>query len=296
MKHEDPLAPIETAQAILAAPDATLDQLEEAKLSLQRVVAAGEHDIEELAARRKIELLAHAPAAELNRKLEAIEKAQKEAERRIEIGRAVLAQLESKLADTREAEAAAAQLSRYNAAVKLHDETATLIRAFLENVAPAARAALTAYAESEAATRAANADLPPGAMRLPSIEQERQGAVPPPKIVERTFRAFTSGGRFVAEHGSIEASPGPGGTWTLFFPSASIQGGETVGGCMLEDFVDIRIERFEPARPQVLSAALSVPSFYAPAPIRGSVERKRMRLSEWRSLNGEPVEAEQELV
>jgi hypothetical protein len=58
----------------------------------------------------------------------------------------------------------------------------------------------------------------------------------------------------------------------------------------------VKIEKFEPARPQVLSAALSVPSFYAPPPERGRVERKRMRLSEWRSLNGEPVEAEQELV
>ena len=168
---------------------------------------------------------------------------------------------------------------------------ATLVRNFLDNVAPAARAALEAYAASEAATRAANAYLPPGAMRIPSIESERMGAAPPPKIVERHFKAFVRGRDIVAEHGQVEASPVGGNIWTVFLPSNSIQGGTSVGGCELADFVDVKIEKFEPARPQVLSAALSVPSFYAPPPERGRVERKRMRLGEWRSLNGEPVEA-----
>jgi hypothetical protein len=289
----DSLAPIETAQAILAAPDATLDQLEEAKLSLQRVVAGAAADLEEVYARRKIELTAATPANELDKKLDALDKRKKEIERRTEVASIVLVEVESRLVDARETERALQRQAAYDAAVKLRDETATLVRNFLDNVGPAARAALQAYAASEAATRAANADLPPGAMRIPSIESARQGAAPEPKVVERPFRAFTSGGRFVAEVGSVEASPSAGGIYTLYIPSNSVQGGEVIGGCTIEDFVDVRIETFSPSRPRVLSSALSVPEFFAPAPARGSIEKKRMRLVDWRAINGEPAEAEE---
>jgi hypothetical protein len=296
MKHEDPLAAIDAAQKVLAAPDANLAVLEAANRDLTRIIAGSEVGLEEIRSRRKIELHAHAPLTELNRKFDELDRREKEIGRRVEISNAVLAQLEIRIADARETERSAARQAAYDAAVKMRDETATLVRNFLDNVGPAARAALRAYSESEAATAAVNRDLPAGALPIPTIESERQGAALPAKIVERHFKAFVRGRDFVSEVGKVDAAPASGNTWNVFLPSNSIQGGTSVGGCTIVDFVDVRIEKFEPARPQVLSAALSVPSFYAPPPERGRVERKRMRLSEWRSLNGEPVEAEQELV
>ena len=295
MTKSDPLAALERVQATLVQADAPLDKLEKSRLDLQRIIADGEAELVDLGARRKIELLAPAPAAALDKALDALDRNERAAARRVEVAKAVLDELGPRIASAREVELEVRRRSNYDTAVRLHSEATTIIRNFLDNVGPAARAALEACAESEAATAAANKALPPGCLPIPTIEQERQSAAPPPKIVERTFRAFTSGGRFVAEHGSIEASPGPGGTWTLFFPSASIQGGETVGGCVLEDFVDIRIERFEPSRPATLASSLSIPAFHAPGPARGSVEKKRMKLADWRAINGEPIEAETEL-
>jgi hypothetical protein len=289
-KPADPLAPIEAAQAVFADTDATLDQLETARLELQRVVAGSEADVEEIGSRRKIELLAHAPAAELNRKLEALEKAEKEVSRRSEIANAILGQLALRIAAALDQAAEEKRRTNYAAALALHDETAKRIKEFCDRVAPETAEVLRVYAESELATFAANKDRPAGAPIIPSIEQERQGGPTPPRITERHFKAFVRGQDFVCEVGRVEAVPTGGNTWNLFLPSNSVQGGTSVGGCELVDFVDLKIERFEPQRPPSLVSSLSIPEFFAPAPIRGAIEKKRMRLDDWRAINGEPAE------
>jgi hypothetical protein len=291
----DPLAQIERAQKILAAADAPLDRLEAARLDLQRVIAAGEADLEASAARRKIELSAAVPVAELSKKLASLDANDIEIRRRLEIAGAVISQIEPRIADAREHEAERLRRVRYDAALALHAQTTSLIQAFLTNTAPAARAALAAYSESEAATAAANRDLPPGASKIPTIESERMGDLPPAKTTEKRFQAFVRGRDFVAVVGSVDAAPASSNTWTVFIPSASMQGGTSVGGCEIVDFVDVRIEKFEPRRVESLATALRVPPFYATAPERGSIEKMRVRLSEWRAVNGEPEQAPRQI-
>jgi hypothetical protein len=291
----NPLAPIEAAQKILAAADAPLDRLEAGRLDLQRVIAAGEADLEASAARRKIELSAAVPVAELSKKLASLDANDIEIRRRLEIAGAVISQIEPRIADAREHEAERLRRVRYDAALALHAQTTSLIQAFLTNTAPAARAALAAYSESEAATAAANRDLPPGASKIPTIESERMGDLPPAKTTEKRFQAFVRGRDFVAVVGSVDAAPASSNTWTVFIPSASMQGGTSVGGCEIVDFVDVRIEKFEPRRVESLATALRVPPFYATAPERGSIEKMRVRLSEWRAVNGEPEQAPRQI-
>jgi hypothetical protein len=294
MTKSDPLAALERLRSVLDEKRPTSQQLADASDRLRDIIAAANSELESIEG--LMDSAADSAPVEAEKTLEKLDERARAARRRIRIAESVLRAIEARRDEALEDERASARLSAYETALKLHDDATQRVKMFLDRVGPEATAVLRAYVESERATSAANADLPPGVQRIQSIEQERMGAAPPPKIVERHFKAFVRGRDFVAEHGQVEASPVGGNIWTVFLPSNSIQGGTSVGGCELADFVDVKIEKFEPARPQVLSAALSVPSFYAPPPERGRVERKRMRLSEWRSLNGEPVEAEQELV
>jgi hypothetical protein len=273
-KPVDPLAQIEAAQATLAAPDAPLDRLEAARLDLQRVIAAGEADLEASAARRKIELLAHAPAAEVDRKIEAIEKHAREVARRVEIAVAILGQLESRIAAAREVEIEAKRQARYDDATKLHISAAKHVREFLDRIAPEARKALQAYSESEAATRAVNADLPQGASPIRSIEAERQGDLTKPKVTERKFQAFVHGKDMVGEVGKVEALKNGNGNWAVYFRSNAVQGDWTVGPCTIVDYIEVTTQRYEPVRLEALATSLRVPAFNAPAPNLGRPERR----------------------
>ena len=291
-KPVDPLVQIEHAQKILAKGDASLAQLESARRELDHVIAAGEAETAEIADRRTIEMSALTPAGELDKALDSLDRREKQVARRVEIASTVRAQLVAKIDVARGEEAEAKRQTAYAAARKLHDEATNRIREFCDRVGPEAAEVLRSYAAAEAATSAANKDLPAGAAPIMSIEARRQGSPPAPRITERHFKAFTCGRDYVAEVGAVEATPAAGGTWTLYLPSASVQGGSTVGGCVITDMVDLRIEKFESRRVESLATALRAPPFYATAPERGTVERKRMRLSEWRQINGEPVEAE----
>jgi hypothetical protein len=290
----DPLAALERLRAVLDEKRPTSQQLADASDRLRDIIGAANSEIGLIGG--LMDSAADSAPVEAEKNLEELDERARAARRRIRIAESVLRAIENRRDEALEDERTAARQAAYDTARKLHDEATTIIRNFLENVGPAARAALEAYAESEAMTAAVNRDLPPGASPIPSIESERRGNPLQPKITERRFKGFVRGRDFVAEVGTVEAAPASGNTWTLFFPSASIQGGETVGGCVLEDFVDVRIERFEPSRPATLASSLNIPSFHAPSPARGSVEKKRMKLADWRAINGEPVEAEQELV
>jgi hypothetical protein len=270
----DHLAIIEHVQTIIAAADAPLDRLEAARLDLQRVIAAGEADLEASAARRKIELSAAVPVAELSKKLASLDANDIEIRRRLEIAGAVISQIEPRIAEAREHEGERLRRVRYDAAANLHAETTSLVRTFLENVAPAALAALAAYHESERATRAVNADLPQGASSIRSIEAERIGDLTKPKVTERKFQAFVHGKDMVGEVGKVEAFKNGNGNWAVYFRSNAVQGDWTVGPCTIVDYIEVTTERYEPRPLESLATSLRVPAFDAPAPKPGRSERR----------------------
>jgi hypothetical protein len=272
-KPSDPLAPIEAAQKVIAAADATLAQLEAARLDLTRVIADAEAEREQLAARRKIEMTAATPVGELDKKLEALDRREKEASRRSEIALAILGQLEPRIADKREEEIEAKRREAYAAARNLRDETAKRVKTFLNKAVPEAQALLQAYIESEAVVTAVNRNLPAAAAPIPSIEQERLGGPTPPRITERRFQGLVHQGQLVGELGKVEAFPHQG-HWVVYKRSNAVQGDLTIGPCALVDYIESTVEKYEAPRLEALASALRVPAFDAPAPKLGRPERR----------------------
>jgi hypothetical protein len=289
-KPAEPIAEIERIQAVLAKGDASLAQLQGCERDLKHVLADAENEHEEIGSRRKIELLAHVPAAEIDKRLNVIEQRERAIARWLEIGRAVLAQISTRIDDALEEARAAKRRSDYAAALALHDETTNRIRECLDRIGPEVRAVLQAYVESERATSVANADLPPGASRIPSIEAERMGAPPPPKITERRFQAFMHGRDPVAEVGTVEAH-NVNGSWAVYRPSRSVQGDVVIPHCVVAEFVEVTTQKHEPRPLEALASSLRVPPFSASPPNLGRPERKTMPLAEWLRMNGEPAEA-----
>jgi hypothetical protein len=286
-KPADPLAQIEHAQATLAKADAPLAQLEAAKLELTRVVASCDADLEELGSRRKIEMSSAMPAGELDKKLDAIEKREREVVRRNEIASIVLGQFEPRIVAARETETEGKRQARYDQARTLHDEATGFIRNFLDNTAPAARAALQAYVESEAAVAAVNKDLPAGASPIKSLEDERRGELQTRETVVRRLRYFYRGADRIVECERAEAIPTGSETWNVYVPSNSTQGGKTFGGCHIREFVEVRIETLK-SQPESLMTGLRIPQFHEPYVTAGT-SRRAVPAAEWDAANGQPV-------
>jgi hypothetical protein len=275
-KPVDPLAQIEHAQGILARGDASLAQLQGCERDLKHVLADAENEHEEIGSRRKIELLAHAPAAEIDKRLNLIEQRERAIAWRLEIGRAVLAQISTRIDVALEEARAEKRRSDYAAAFALHVKATGRVRAFLDRIGPEARDALQAYRENEAATAAVNKDLPPGSSRIPSIEDERMGSPLPAKITERRFQAFMHGRDPVAEVGTVEAH-NVNGSWAVYRPSRSVQGDVVIPHCWVADFVEVTTEKYEQRPLEALATALRIPSFHpTDPPVRGRVEKRTM--------------------
>ena len=286
-KPADPIAPIEAAQAVFADTDATLDQLETARLELQRVLAGSAADVEEIGSRRKIELLAHAPAAEVDRKIEGLEKRAREAQRRIEIANAILSEVETRIVRAREAEIEQTRQANFSAALALHVLAAKRVKEFCGRVGPEAAEVMQLYRESEAATLAANKDRPAGAPIIPSIESERQGPPLPAKITERRFQVFVAGREPVGEVGKVEAH-NVNGSWAVYRPSRSVQGDVVIPHCTIVDYVEATIEKYEPLPLESLATALRIPAFDAAPPKLGRAERRVMPAAQWSSMDAQP--------
>jgi hypothetical protein len=272
-KPVDPLAQIEHAQAIIADGDAPLAQLEKGRLDLQRVIGSAEADLLEIGSRRKIELLAHAPAGELNRKLEALEKSEKEAQRRVQIANAILSEVETRIDAAREAESAAKRRADYEAVLDRRGAFVRRAEELLGRVGPELRDLIAEYNSVELAISAVNRSLPFGADRIPSTEAARMGALPAPRITERRFQGFVHQGQLVGEMGRCEAFPHQG-HWVVYKRSNAIQGDLTIGPCTLVDYIESTVEKYEAPRLEALASALRVPAFDAPAPKLGRPERR----------------------
>jgi hypothetical protein len=285
-KPADPIAEMRI-QAVLAKGDASLAQLEEAKVELDHVLAGAAAEREEIAARRTIEMNALMPAAALDKALDRLDLLEKAVARRVEIASTVRPALTARIDEARGVEVEAARQARYDAALALHVEATGRVREFLNRAAPEARAVMATYLESEAATFAANRNLPAGCLPIRSIEAARQGNLPAPKVTVRKYQVFLNGREPVGEVGRCEAHPNSNGIWSVYFPSRSIQGDTIVPNCVVEDRVEIITEKYEPVRLEALGSALRVPPFSAPPPTLGRPERKTMPLSEWLRLNGD---------
>jgi hypothetical protein len=318
-KPVDPLVQIEHAQATLAQAAAPIAQLEAARLELDHVIAAGEAELAEIASRRTIETTALTPAIELNKKLDAIERREKEVCRRIEIAKTVLGALETRIATDREAERADKQRAAYDEAIKLRVVAAKRVREFLGRFGPESRKVMREYAESEMKSAAANQDLPPGAAPIPSIEVARKGELRRPKLTVREFAAFIDGRRFVAEQHHVQAAERADGKWDVFLPGGTTGGGDYFV-CSISNYVEIVSETDATPWPENLAKCLSVPSFFVserswwdpvddhlPAAVADALSRleahpphhfeprvstRVMPLAAWREMNGETIEAD----
>jgi hypothetical protein len=285
-KPADPIAEMRI-QAVLAKGDASLAQLEEAKVELDHVLAGAAAEREEIAARRTIEMNALMPAAALDKALDRLDLLEKAVARRVEIASTVRPALTARIDEARGVEVEAARQARYDAALALHVEATGRVREFLNRAAPEARAMMQAYLEAETATAAVNRDLPAGAAPIRSIETERQGPPLPAKITERRFQVFVAGREPVGEVGKVEAH-NVNGSWAVYRPSRSVQGDVVIPHCTIVDYVEATIQKYEPRPLEALSTSLRIPAFDAPAPGLGRAERRLMPASEWSSMNAQP--------
>jgi hypothetical protein len=319
MTAVNPLAQIENAQKILAQAGAHHAQLEEAKVELEHVLAGAAAEREEIAARRTIETSALMPAAALDKALDGLDRLEKAVGRRVEIASIVLAQLETRIDVAREAERAAARQAAYDEALTLHVTATNRVRGFLDKFGHECRKMMRVYAESESKTAAANCDLPPGALPIPSIEAERRGELRARQTTVREFKAFVDGRRFVAEQNYVQAAERKDGKWDVWE-----QGGTTGGGyysvCSLEDYVEASWAMDATPWPDFLATSLSVPAFFVtqhpgwrpiaddlggpvfpdqivselekiealpPPKFSPRVDQRIMSLANWRRMNGE---------
>jgi predicted nucleic acid-binding Zn-ribbon protein len=263
------LAPIERVQAIMQETNAPLAKLEEGMRDLQRVIASGEAEIEELAARRKIEMTALTPAVELDKKLNELDKRRKEVERCAEIASAVIGELEARLVQARAAERAAQLKAAKAEAEKRVRATSARWQDLLERFGPEVRAAMHDYGETARLVAAINSELPAGE-KIDGIEAYRKSAPPPPRstVIER-FAAFTRGGVFVARFDGTAARRRHDNLWDVWAPvrSQSVSGdappGAAVVVCELKEFVTVRTETFAVPSPAKLPTTLRIPAFSA---------------------------------
>jgi hypothetical protein len=314
----DPIEQIERVQKILGVA-ATLDDLEGGKREVLRLIADGADELEEIGSRRKIEMTAATPAGELDKRLDAIDKREKEVARRVEIAKTVCAELENRIDAAREADAADKRQAAYDEAIKLRDATALRVQKFLDRIGAEAREVMRAYAASESKSAAANQGLPPGAAPIHSIESKRKGELRSPKLTVREFEAFVDGRRFIAERGHAQAAERKDGKWDVFLPGGGTGAGDYFV-CAISNFVEVTSEADATPWPENLAKCLSVPSFYvsdrsgwdpvddpSPAAVTDALNRleaqpphhfeprvstRTMSLAAWREMNGEGVEVE----
>ena len=314
----NPLALVERVQTLLGQTDVPLAKLEEGLLELQRIVASCETDLEEIGSRRKIEMTAATPAGELDKRLDALDKRERELVRRVEIEKTVRAELENRIDAARDADAAAKRRANYDGALTLHVKATNLVREFLDKFGHECRKMMRVYAESESKTAAANLDLPSGALPIPSIEAERRGELRARETTVREFKAFVDGRRFIGEQNYVQAAERKDGKWDVFLPGGTTGGGDYFV-CSLESYVEAVIETDATPWPDFLASSLSVPAFFVtqhpgwrtlandldpalPSQIVAAidklkslpqpqfpprVETRTMSLANWRRLNGE---------
>jgi hypothetical protein len=287
MTKADPLAGVERARSLLKAEHPPVAELESRALDLKRLIAAGERDLEELDAQRQSALVSEASAGEVAKTRAAIRGRAGEVADLIEIAAAVHAKLEERIATEREADAAAKQLSAYEAVLDRRHAFVRRAEEVLSRVGPELRDLIAEYNSVEQAISAANRSLPFGADRIPSTEAARIGALPAPRVTERRFQGFVHQGQLVGEMGRCEAFPHQG-HWVIYKRSNAVQGDETIGPCVVVDFVEVLTAPYLSSPLEALSTSLKIPEFAAPPPKLGRGERRTMPLSDWLRMSGEP--------
>jgi hypothetical protein len=283
--NPDPLAQIENAQKIIAQADASLAQLEEAKVELDHVLAGAAAEQEAITERRTIEMNALMPAGALDKALDRLDLLDKAVARRVEIASTVRPALTARLDAAREAEREVARAAEYEETEKLVSALAGRFEEFLGRTAPEARALLADCAAVQMRVSEVNRTLPPHATPIRSLEQRRTGELKTRETIVRRLRYFYRGNDRIIEVGRGEAIETSAGVWNVFAPSNSIQGGESFGGCRIVEFVEVRTETLT-SHPESLISALRIPNFYEPYLSTGS-SRRTIPAAEWDARNGD---------
>jgi hypothetical protein len=266
--------PVESVRRILNMPAPSLQDLEAAAAALDHVRGDLDVEIAGMAARRRELLAADGPAHEIDRQLEKHDETVHALTRRGEVAAAIATKLAARMMAAREAAAEEKRQAAYAAARALRDATAKRVKQFCDRVAPEAAEVLQAYAAAEAATAAVNRDLPAGLPRIQSIEHERQGSPLPARVTERRVPWFVHNGIRIAEVGKVEAFPHQNGNglWTIYRRSNAVQGDETIGPCVIVEYIEEAIRKPVHRPLEALSSSLRIPSFDAPAPDLGRAE------------------------
>ena len=186
--------PVESSRRILNMPESKLADLEAAAAALDNLRANLDVEIAGTAARRREILASDGPAHEVDKLLEKHDETVRALVRRSEVAAAIAGKVAERLAAARAEAAEEKRRDRYDQARERHVKATNIIKTFLDKIGQEGRDALQIYLESEAATAAANKDLPPGALRIPTIENERMGSHPPARITERRVQWFVHNG------------------------------------------------------------------------------------------------------
>ena len=289
------IARIERAQSILNAQSSTIVELEAVILDQQRLIAACDADVVEIASRRKIEMIAATPAGELDKKLSSLDKREKEVQRHAEIASTVLVALEQRLAEKREAERVAQETARRHELNRRRGEAISSIKSGLSEIGAKTSEVLRVYKAIEAEIAAFNRALAPGEPRIPSIEAARRTIQPRKVVVDETFDAFVGQGIMISASDvgprrRNQARPIGGGWFEVFISTPT--GAGDIHRCELIPCVRVHTEVDATRAPEPLPVALNVPAFDAVRSPPRTYDHRMMKLSEWATLNSEPDEAE----
>jgi hypothetical protein len=263
-RKNDPehLAQIERIQTILAASDAPLAELEGGALDLQRIIAAFERELEEIGRDRVIETSAATPAAELARKLDALDQRALEVKRRVEICSIVLGALQARRDEAIAAAGEASRQAAYDAVLERQSGFLRRLAEFLGRFDPEANDLMREFAECESVIAGANRGLPPGMEPIPSIEEKRQGERQLPKTTTRQFLALAEdpnlpfGRTPMFPLGTVEARRRGDGKFDVLLAGNAMTGGSVLV-CSLVRVTKDRTERPAPTRRESLHSQLT---------------------------------------
>jgi hypothetical protein len=256
--------PIDASRKILNAAASTVADLEAALGAVQRVLAEGDAEIEDMARRRKTIAVADASVAEIKKALDHHDAMERVLKDRNEIAAAVAGKIEERIAADREAERLAQEIAKRKELEARRGEASARVLDYLTRFGREGREVLREHLTLEVEIQRFNKALPKGAPTIASVEADRRVSIQPPKVLrERRFVAFAINGQVVAEEGRVTAAYlRADGKWQLSLPSQCVAGRAEIYGCDRVQCVEREMEEeIPPFRKDSWVSFLRIPSF-----------------------------------
>ena len=263
MTKPDPIiALVERYRAVCNAPGESSEALKESTLKIQRLIAAGEADLVEIEAQRKIALM-EGQVSELAKTRATLTERESELKLVINSAAEMLAALELRLAEVREVERMAAKAAKRAELVARRDADSARVKDYLTRIGREGREVVREDLTLEEAIREFNQGLASGADKIASIEVERRAPIQPAKVVaERRFVAFVRGGWIEGEEGFVIAYGEADGTWRVDVPSQCTAGHAEISGCARVKYVERTTEEYPSPPPKAWWVTdLRIPAF-----------------------------------